>query len=277
MKNPKNDVAGRSGAEEQPIFDPGIGPAVGHSDSLRRGVLDTLAAATASMEDFRIEGPKESVVRMRTLVHRGTQRPVHRLHSIRLGRSVECESALEYEAALLLDVSAEVQTFAEQPARLHYLHKGEWHSHVPDVLVVTDQLRAFWEIKFFKDISEDVRIRTALMTDRLSRLGVHYRLITEQDIRRGHAVVNARQILKRALHAPCKAQSLITLNQLRRVSGLPLSAFDWQVPRGTRAPIISRLILEGHAAVDPQPPLSPDSRVRAADVSGLKEVTSWLP
>ncbi len=267
MKNPTNDVAGRTGANEELIFDMRIGPAVGHSDSLRRGVLEALAAAASSMEDFRIEGPKENSERMRTLVHRGAHNARYRVHSIRLGRSVECESVLEYEAAFLLDVSAEVRTFAERPARLHYLHSGEWHSHIPDVLVITDKFRAFWEIKFFKDITEDVRSRTALMTERLSRLGVHYRLISEHDIRRGHALVNARKILRRAPHASCKAQSLITLNQLRGVSGLPLSAFDWDVPQSAQAPIISRLILEGLASVDPEPPLNQNSWVRAAVAS----------
>ena len=229
------------------------------------------------MEGFWIEGPKDGGLRMRKLVHRGTQRPVHRVASLRLGRPVQCESALEYETTLLLDVCSRVQSFAEQPARIHYFSNEKWHSHIPDVLLLVDSKPTFWELKFFKDLDEGIESRTRLMSECLGKLGVGYQLVTEKDIQRGDCVQNALQILRRARHADCQIQELATLNRLRSSDRLPLSNFGWREAGSPIAPSIAKLIFDGFARVDPFETLTGDSYVMPTSTSNEKEVSSWLP
>lgn len=246
-------------------------------DTLTRAVLSTLESSSSAMEGFRIEGPKDGGLRMRKLVHRGTQRPVHRVASLRLGRPVQCESALEYEATLLLDVCSRVQSFAEQPARIHYFSNEKWHSHIPDVLLIVNSKPTFWELKFFTDLDEEIESRTRLMSECLGKLGVGYQLITEKDIRRRDCVQNALQVLRRARHADCPVQELATLNRLRSADRFPLSSFGWREARSPVAPLIAKLIFDGFARVDSFETLTDGSYVMATSTSNEKEVSSWLP
>ncbi len=64
-----------------------------------------------STHGLRIDLPKPGASRMRDLVHRGAQRPVSKIMSVKLGRIVECESALEVDAVQILDAHGTVSAF----------------------------------------------------------------------------------------------------------------------------------------------------------------------
>jgi hypothetical protein len=225
----------------------------------QRLLADALLQAQRGAEsthDLRLDLPPPGDVRIRNLVHRGAPRPVFKTTSVKLGRVVQCESALEHEAALLLDVSPVVNAFAEQPVRIHYLFENGWRSHIPDFAVlVADQL-TFVEIKFEKDVATEVRDRTRSLEWQLGALGVGYRLLTERDLREGYYVQNALRVLRRARHAISKVQLLATLEKLRAVDRVPLAAFGWSVADSQEAVGIAQLIMSGHAAIDPHAPLS---------------------
>lgn len=215
---------------------------------VRRGAPSTQA--------LRIDLPSSGEVRIRNLVHRGAPRPVFKTTSIKLGRVVQCESALEHEAALLLDVSPAVQAFAEQPVRIHYPAQGGGRSHIPDFAVLVADRLMFVEIKFEKDVDAEVRERTRLLKEQLGTLGADYRLLTERQLRQGECVQNALRVLRRARHAISEAQLLATLEKLRAVDRVPLAAFGWSVADSEEAVGIAQLIMSGHAAIDQHGPLS---------------------
>jgi len=198
---------------------------------------------------------------MRNLVHRGAQRPVFKTTSVKLRRVVQCESALEHEAALILDVSPVVQAFAEQPVRIHYRTEDSWRSHIPDFVVLVADRLTFVEIKFEKDADAEVGDRTRLLEAQLGVLGAGYCLLTERHLRQGDHVQSALRVLRRARHAISEAQLLATLEKLRTVDRLPLAAFGWSIANSQEAVGIARLIMSGHAAIDSQGLLSDRSCV----------------
>lgn len=216
---------------------------------LTRALLNIQQFASTSL-DVRIDLPTNGEVRMRNLVHRGAQRPVSKATSIKLDRVVHCESVLEHEAFLLLEVSPSVHAFSEQPVRIRYMQENEWRSHIPDFVMIMGDRITFVEVKFSKDVDELVNARTRLMKKILNRFGVDYRLVTEDELRKGVYVQNAMRILRRARHAINDVQLLASLERLRSVDRLPLAAFGWSVAESTPAIGIAKLIMSGHAAID---------------------------
>ena len=210
----------------------------------------------ASTEDLRMDLPPPGEVRIRNLVHRGAPRPVFKTASVKLGRVVQCESALEYEAALLLDVIPAVLAFAEQPVRIHYRTEEGWRSHVPDLAVLVADRLTFVEIKFEKDVDAEVCERTRTLEGQLGALGAGYCQLTERQLRQGDHIQNALRVLRRARHSISGAQLLTTLEKLRTMDRVPLAAFGWSVADSQEAVGIAQLIMSGHAVIDPHGPLS---------------------
>lgn len=220
-------------------------------DAVLRHRLALCAHSAAEVKDLRIELPRPGVMRMRNLVHRGAQRPVMKVPSLKLGRVVQCESLLEADAALLLDASSGVTSYAEQPIRIHYWYDGAWRSHIPDFALLWGDQLILVELKFSRDVDEEVVSRTHLMVAMLARLGVGYRLLTEADIRQGPMIQNSRRLLRRARHEVSEAEVLHVLERLRRVGHLTLNDFGWGEPDRRDAIGIARLILTGHVAIEP--------------------------
>lgn len=217
-------------------------------------------------DDLRIDPPPPGEPRIRNLVHRGAPRPVFKTTSVKLGRVVQCESALEHEMALLLDVSPTVHAYAEQPVCIHFQTDDAWRSHIPDFAVLVDRRITFVEIKFEKDIDAEVCHRTSLMQERLEALGTGYCLMTERHLRQGDQVQNAQRVLRRARHAITEAQRLATLEKLRDVERVPLAAFGWSVADSHDAIGIAQLLMSGHAATDGQGLLTDRSFVWLSEV-----------
>ena len=71
--------------------------------------------------ELQIEHPPAGELRVRRLVHRGTQRPVFKVPSVTLARVVQCESLLEVDMAMLLDACPHVASYREQPVTLRYV------------------------------------------------------------------------------------------------------------------------------------------------------------
>lgn len=218
-------------------------------DALRASSLTLLARAVTHGLALNIELPSGDAVRMRKLVHRGTQRPVFKVPSTKLGRTVHCESLLEVDVAILLDADPAVTLFAEQPARIHYDGDTGEHSHIPDFFVLRGDRPGFIEVKFKKDVDDAVQARTELMTRALGKAGAGYVLMTEETIRVGGSVQNALMLLRRARHAIPHAQHLAALERLRKRRELTLSDFGWSIPHSTDAVAIARLVLAGIASV----------------------------
>jgi len=253
-----------------------VNPAPASPDALLRQRLILLKKNFAGVPDFHLDLPEPEAARVRTLVHRGTQRPVFKIASLKLGRVVQCESMLEMELALRLDVSPRVTAFAEQPIRIHYMLDGEWRSHVPDYTVLSDERITVIEVKFKKDVDAEVNERTVLMKAAFDAMGARYRLLTEEDVREGYAVQNALCILRRARHDADEARVVATLETLRAKGEMALSAFGWSTPESESATRIAQLMIRGRAAVNMYLPLSDASPVRFVHrAQAHQEGASW--
>lgn len=221
---------------------------------LRRNLLSralhNLQNCSNSSQSMCIELPALDGVRMRNLVHRGAQRPVSKSTSVKLDRVVQCESVLEHEAFLLLEVSPFVQAFAEQPVRIRYRQGYEWRSHIPDFAMLIGGRITFIELKFYNDVDSEVSDRTRFMESMFKKFGVGYCLVTEKELRKGFHVQNAICVLRRARHSISEVQHLASLEKLRSVDQLPLSAFGWSLPGSKDAIGVAKLIMSGHAAID---------------------------
>lgn len=237
--------------------------------TLLQQALKIFYRSTVGEPDLDVELPSEGRLRMRNLVHRGTQRPVFKVTSLKLDRVVHCESILEVDAVLRLDIHPEVTSYAEQPVRLQYLEAGKWRRHIPDFAVLTTAGElVLLEVKFERDLSDEVRRRTGKLQNMLAKLGVNYRLITQREIQQGNILQNAHRLLRRARHTVSDAQLLRTVETLRRSRDLPLAAFGWNTPNSQEAVCIAQLILRGHVAFHIDELLTSVTRVWLVEAAG---------
>ena len=236
--------------------------------ALRRLVHDGQA------QGLRIELPPPDAHRVRDLVHRGAQRPVSKIASVKLGRVVQCESALEVDAVQILDAEGTVAAFCEQPLRIHYHLDGQARHHVPDLAVLTHQGRlSLLEVKFQADVDEAVQNRTTVLHRALRAAGVHYELVTEHQVRQGDNLQRAIRVLRRARHGTCRVQLLAVWEKLTRLGRTELSTFDWDIPGSVAACSIASLLVQGHASLDASVPLT--GRTLVWTTQGQREPKTW--
>lgn len=221
-------------------------------------------APYGSVDAFRIVPPPEGKVRVRNLIHRGAVRPVFKVPSLKLQRAVQCESLLEVDLALLLDVSPFVTSYGEQPVTFHFVIDGEKRWHVPDFMVKQAGIRIYIEVKFEKDVDDYVRARTALLQRLLQREGDTYLLLTEVDIRRPNWVSNARGVLRRACHSIPEMDLLICFERLRAGQSMTLRDCSWDRSHESHAIAVARLLVSGSAYVDMALPLTLETKVYTA-------------
>lgn len=213
--------------------------------------------------------PAKGELRARRVISRSALRPTTKVPSLRLGRSVHCESVLEAETAELLDACSAVKTFGEQPVTIHYQLAAQRHTHIPDFLVRTDDGAAFVEVKFVIDIDEDVYTRTWVLKKALLELGYRYYLVTENELRRGPYLTNARYLLRRGRAVVPDAVKFHLISRLR--SGERLTWSDLTPSEQFHA---ARLILEGVLWVPMHLPILPSTSLVLP--AKKQEVEPWL-
>jgi hypothetical protein len=118
--------------------------------------------------------------------------------SWKMGRQVHWESRLESKVFRCLDVCPGVTRFGEQPFTIYYLADGIWHAHVPDVAFLTyDGKLWILEIKSNLDRKlQEAIARAALISPRLSCLGINYMVATQSFIEAGMSVENAWTLVR---------------------------------------------------------------------------------
>lgn len=236
--------------------------------------LERLSEAGGSLPSLEIVLPADGELRIRNIVHRGTTRPVFKTFSVKLDRSVHTESALEREFALLLEAAPPVDAYIEQPVRIHYVNDDLQRSHVPDFAILVHGKLWFVEVKFAKDVDQDIVERTTLMTERLARIGVSYRLVTEKEVRVGHQVQNATRILRRSRHSSCRELRLAVLHRLRSANVSTFGDFGWSSDESEVTSALCSLLVEGLAAYDEAELVSPSTRVWCSSSIDAKAVAA---
>jgi hypothetical protein len=88
------------------------------------------------------------MVRARKVIGRSPARVVYKFPSIKLRRTVYCESGLELDYAFLLDADhGGALSFQEQPGKIKYYLNGKLRTYTPDFLVTRPDKKQVVEVK----------------------------------------------------------------------------------------------------------------------------------
>lgn len=272
MSNPRTALANLPGSHSQASCHLSVTPSMGASLWER---LRLLASSYGSSSSLAILMPKNGEERVRNLVHRGAPRPVCKYPSFKLNRTVECESLLEVDLAILLDASPAISAFAEQAVTLCYFECGARRNHVPDYVVLVRGQLHLVEVKFKHDVDTDVQSRTARLRSLLRPMGISYRVWTEEHIRQGTWLENARQLLRRGRYSISDLELLNCYERLRSRGPSTLEQWGWHESGNHTAVGVARLILQGRARVDLSRRLSAQTRIWAVDGNCQEEVGQW--
>lgn len=215
-----------------------------------------------------IKLPPAGELRIRRILSRSAPRPITKYPSVRLGRSVHCESALEVEAAELLDACAGVTSFAEQAAEISYEWGGESHRHVPDFVVEAGGKKAFVEVKYSSTVTAVEQTRTQILKCGLKAMGYDYYLVTEAHLSRGAYLDNARYLLRRG-RQPVPERARVRLYCRAQSTGLCLGELS-----GTdELNHVAAMLLGGALTIPMEGRLHPGTRI---NVATAEEGALWV-
>jgi len=107
---------------------------------------------------------------------------------------IHCDSSLEFDHCNLLEVDPLVSAYCEQPMQIHFRLNGEVHFHIPDSLAYRGDRALVIECKYQAEAEEpQIAARTELLSRCLPKLGLDYRLVTEEAMRQPR-LQNARDV-----------------------------------------------------------------------------------
>ncbi len=202
--------------------------------------------------------------RARRVISRSNSRVTGKYPGLKSRRMHYWESSLERDAFMLLDVSAEVVSFDEQPVTLYY-GMGKKLRHYPDLLVSYPNRQVFVEIKTDREAqSMEVVTRTAYLIPALARHGYGYRVWTESEIRdRSFRLSNLRFLLRFG-RSEVELPRFESLRQLfRQAPSIPWKEIVGHPTDSNKLTALCRLILEGRLQIDLTRPILPESMVSA--------------
>lgn len=209
---------------------------------------------------IQINFPENGKVRSRKVVKRSNARNTGKYPSWKMKRMMQWESVHEGNAMRILDATPNVISFVEQPCEIIYMLNNTRHRHYPDLMVITNNHREFWEVKTESDAnSPEVAERTAFLTQVLPEYGYSYRVVIAEVLAKQPRLDNVKRLNKLG-HLPV---SIIETERIRRLftheSDISWSTFEQQSHERLR--MISRLILEGKLTIDLNQPISPATSI----------------
>lgn len=208
-----------------------------------------------------IEFPRDQELRWRKIVRRSGARPTGKYPSWKMRRMLQWESPHELNAFRLLDADPTIKAFDEQPVRITYALNGKVQHHIPDILVQTQNGKAFWEIKTIAFATEaDVLERTRFLERHLPTEGYEYRVVLAEDLAKQPMMASVCQVL----YFGRGDISLEDRETIRNLFALAPSPITWgHVVDGLFGKQgrhqICRLMLEGWLAWNPDTPLTRDT------------------
>ena len=213
--------------------------------------------------------PEHGKVRARKLLSRAAMRPIYRFTSLKMGRSIHLESALEHQIAMLLDACPTVEAFAEQPVTMEFDSGQGVARHIPDLAVYSHGRPWFLELKYSKDVDSSCMQRTQRLISLLVPLGIGYRLVTEKNLPHQRRLSNAWALLQRGRPTVPQDLSLMNYQQVLSSPGISLGRLGWATP--LIAASVARDLMQGRLHTDFGNALTPDSPVWTSQTEG-----NWL-
>lgn len=198
--------------------------------------------------------PKDGKIRSRKVVKRSNARNTGKYPSWKMRRMMQWESVHEGNAMRILDATPHVTSFNEQPCEIIYQLNGVQHRHYPDLLVIQNHSREFWEVKTRSDAERpDVEERTAFLTNNLPEHGYGYQLIFAESLAKQPRLDNVKRLNKLGR----QPVSILVEECIRRLFTkepvVSWGVFEQQSPEVLRN--ICRLILEGKLNIDLNVPI----------------------
>lgn len=209
---------------------------------------------------IQINFPENGKIRSRKVVKRSNARNTGKYPSWKMQRMMQWESVHEGNAMRILDATPNVISFAEQPCEIIYTINNTRHRHYPDLMVIANDYREFWEVKTESDAnSPEVAERTAFLSQVLPEYGYSYRVVFAEVLAKQPRLDNVKRLNKLGR----QPVSIIETERIRRLftheSDISWGTFEQQSHEILR--VISRLILEGKLTIDLSQPISPATSI----------------
>lgn len=179
--------------------------------------------------------------------------------SVKLGRMVECESLLEADAVRLLEFSPGVLSFQEQPAHIHYWDGENMRDYYPDFqLNLSDGRLVYLEIKRSEELATlALKNKFSAIARHYAESGKHFRIATEQEIRKEPLQTNLRRLGYHRGHVPLRWPSSVQLTLELGVGPITLSRAEQLLgPKMTW-----RLLAHGHLECDLNLSITPETNI----------------
>lgn len=207
-------------------------------------------------------------MRTRKVVTRSGKRFRGKFPSRKLGRMVHWESLLEQDAIYHFEYHPLVVSYQEQPSiEIYYDKEGEQHRYFPDFrLDFQDGRELYVEVKPAEILATKVvQEKLQAVAKRFEEQGRHFRVMTEQDIRREPLFANLKSIHQSTKLA---AQAVPDAQLFGKLSGGPI----WKLAniaglvKGIKN--VLRLVRSNHLHMDLEKPLTDDSDVWTSTARG---------
>jgi hypothetical protein len=200
-------------------------------------------------------------IRMRTIVARSRERPTGKFSSWKNGRPMEWESQNEKNAFTHLDFRYDILAYREQACEIVYVDdEGKEATHFPDNDVLAMSGSELWEIKPKKFADRAiVRRRTDILSADLAILGITYRMVYAEQLRREPQLRTMDKILTFGRRPVAHDELAMIRNELAMKTTL-----NWgDARRGELGQygreILCRLVLEGRLTVNDKAALTDHS------------------
>lgn len=207
-------------------------------------------------------------MRMRKVVTRSGKRFRGKFPSRKLNRMVHWESTLERDAILHFEYHPLLVSYQEQPSiEIYYDKEGAQHRYFPDFrLDFQDGRELYVEVKPARVLATRlVREKLQSVAKRFEEQGRHFRVITEDDIRREPLLSNLKSI---HLSSKRTAQAVPDKQLMGTLSGGPFWKLANLVCHFKGIQKVLRLVRSNHLSVDLEKPLTDDCDVWTPNAQG---------
>lgn len=187
--------------------------------------------------------------------------------SFKMGGLISWESTLERDWLLNLEANPDIRTIVSQPQKFRVYHEGDWHRYTPDFQVEwlpeLNRLPTIYEVKP-DEIAKDPTWVDYFKSIRqlLTRLGYHFEVVTESQIRPEPQFCNIKSLRLYAsvFVSPYERQQIlaeITRSQRPSIDELlaALNRHDIVLPQ------VYRMLWDGDLAYEQQRPLTRATRL----------------
>ena len=128
-----------------------------------------------------------------------TQKPKFKqgkYQSIKTGKVLSYRSGLEERVYKLLDAYDEVMSFDYEPFEISYIHKGQAHKYIPDIIVTfMDGHKELWEVKPSNQTNLEVNKNKWFAAKEACRIrGWNFEVYTEQKIEKLNKIIRSQII-----------------------------------------------------------------------------------